>query len=163
MEETKPTRRAPQSVAEFIEQTLANPIPVPSAPRKRGEPRPGQRSGIWEKLKTPEERTAHARYLRSLSTAEGRSRSGARPGQKRGWKRDAMAALRVAVELEVDRLVSKLKSKGLIASDDAELIQRTREALIAIRTPVGRKREKARLIRKLLAQFHPEALKVMGL
>jgi hypothetical protein len=149
----------PSSIAEFVTTALTNPLtppPYPVTPRTRK--RACVRSGIWETLKTPEERSQYAKWMASRRKPENMARPN-KGGARRtpnGWTHDAAQAAIARAELEASRLLKKLLANGTIAKGDKETAEATKAALVLLRSPGGKQSEKDSVATRLLSVFHPE-------
>jgi len=104
---------------------------------------------------TPEERSAHARYLASLRSPENMRRTKRRTGTPDGWTHEAVKVARAAAQIEASKLVEKLKAEGHIAPGDAEGETATLEALIILRSPGSHVRKVANA-KALLRHYRPD-------
>lgn len=151
----------PETVASFVEKALAEPMapPPPAPPKPRN---PNRKAGIWDKLRTPEERSAYAKELAARRKPQNMARKGRFPGTPVGWDHRSAAVAKTAARLEADALVSKLQSQGVIAPDDEDGAKATAEALAIVRSPggIGDRRKWAK---RLLSHYHPEIAQSIAL
>lgn len=137
MEETtdEPPRRGPgrprkQSqvppLNELIGNALENPIqPPPPKPKN-----PKRANGIWATLRTPEERTAYAKTIRSRVKPENLKRTGRKAGVPNGWKsREYDEAMKLA-SAQVDLAMRALDVEERLP--DNALAQEAIKALLHI-------------------------------
>lgn len=102
---------------------------------------------------TPEERSAHGKYLASLRKGENMRRTKRRTGTPSGWNHEAVSVARAAAQLEASQLVERLKAQGHIAPGDAEGEKATLEALTTLRSP-GSHVRKVATAKRLLRFYH---------
>ncbi|QDK34765.1 hypothetical protein DM450_0110 [Sphingomonas sp. IC081] len=156
-----PRPERPETVASFIEKALAAPMAPPPPPAAK--PRsPNRKAGIWDKLKTPEERSAYAKELASRRDPKNMARKGRFHGTPVGWDHRSAAVAKTAARLEADALVSTLQARGVIAPDDTEGAEATIEALTIVRSPGGMSKRK-KWAKRLLTHYHPELAGNAGL
>lgn len=144
----------PQTVAEFVNHALAEPMQPPPKPLKERK-RACVSSGIWATLKTPEKRSQYARWLASRRKPENMARTERRTGTPNGWSHEAAQAAFAQAELEASRLVAKMQAQGIIAKKDKETAEATKAALVMVRAPGGERKKKERMAERLLETFHP--------
>lgn len=129
---------------------MTPPPPPPPKPRS-----PNRSAGIWDKLKTPEERSAYAKELAARRKPENMARKGSIPGTPNGWDHRSASVAKTAARMEAEALVSKLKAKGVIAPEDEEGAKATAEALTIVRAPGGIA-ERKKWAKRLLRHYHPD-------
>lgn len=129
---------------------MTPPPPAPPKPRS-----PNRKAGIWDTLKTPEERSSYAKELASRRNPANMARKGRFPGTPVGWDHRSAAVAKTAARMEADALVSKLQAQGVISAEDAEGAKATAEALTIVRAPGGMG-EKKKWAKRLLDHYHPE-------
>ncbi|NYH94617.1 hypothetical protein FHS75_000936 [Novosphingobium marinum] len=134
--------------------------PPPPAARK---PRsPNRKAGIWDTLKTPEERSAYAKELASRRNPKNMARTCQRPGTpKGGWDHQSAAVAKTTARIEAETLVSKLQAEGTIAAEDTEGAKATAEALAIVRGPGGIT-QRRKWAKRLLRHYHPESMEVLS-
>lgn len=150
----------PATVADFVEQALAEPItPPPPAPKPPRNLR--RKAGIWEDM-TSEQRSAHARKLAAMRKPENMRRTCQRTGTPKtgGWTHESAAVAKAAARMEAEQLVAKLQADGTIAPDDLAGAKATVEALTAVRSP-GSKTERVKWARRLLRHYTPDMAGVL--
>ncbi len=109
---------------------------------------------MWDKL-SPEERSAHGKYLASLRQGKNMARTTRRNGTPDGWTHDAVAVARSAAHLKASQLVEKMKADGLIDPSDTDGIEATLDALTVVWSPGSRIR-RVRKAKQLLRFYLPD-------
>ncbi len=143
----------PQTIAEWVERSLSDPRVCPLPPPKGKRKRP---AGVWDQLKTPEERSEYAKWLASLRKPENMARPGSKPGAPNGWHHRAASVAKAEARLAAEQLVSRLKANGTISPDDKEGADATIEALTLVRAPGGCREKRLRTAKALLRHYHPD-------
>lgn len=140
------------TIERFIKNSVEAPTqPPPKQPKKPVSPK--HRRGIWETLKTPEERSAHAKALRAKVAPENCRRAPEdQMGRPRGWTKDAYAAAVAQAEKEATALMRQLEKEGLIG-EDAMAREALLRLLILIRSPTS-DANRASFIKLLLEHVH---------
>lgn len=142
----------PKTVAEFVSDALQYP---PEPPKKQpNERNEMNRAGIWERYRTPEERSAYAKQLASLRRPQDMARP-QRKGTPRGWPQKAAAVAKVEAQMKAQRLVDRLKATRVIDPKDHEGAKETLKALTIIASPGGAVERRKRAV-KLLKYYHPD-------
>ena len=144
----KGSKNKPKTLGAFIAQSLVNPYtPPPKAPKKRGGD-----VGIWAKLKTPEERSAYAKRIRSKVTPEGLSRSGRKAGSPNGWTAPDFAEAEKRAEKDSKAFLKRMEESGQLPNDPIAR-EATFEVLKLLRSPCSKSLRLA-CVRTLLSYFH---------
>lgn len=152
-----PAYTPPETVAEFVESSLANPPQPPQRPPVPKRP-PARPAGIWADM-TPEERSAHARKLAALRRPENMVRPYKRKRGPKGWAVEDATAAKAKALILAEEMVARLVEQGAIAPDDTEGARATVQALAKLNTPGGSQRDKLRAAKRLMAHYGP-SLKV---
>ena len=145
----KGAKNKPKTMGDFVAQAIRDPYAPP--PKKPKEQKGG--TGIWAKLKTPEERSAYAKWIRSKVTPEGLSRSGRKLGSPNGWRAADYALAEKRAEKDVKSFLKRMEESGQLPENSIAR-EATVEALKLIRSPSSKSLRLA-VARTLLTYFHP--------
>lgn len=149
----KGAKSKPKTMGDFIAQAIRAPYAPP--PKKPKEGKGG--IGIWATLKTPEERSAYAKRIRSKVTPEGLSRTGRKAGSPNGWRAADFALAEERAARDVKSFLRRMEESGQLPKDPIARLA-TVEALKLIRSPCSKSLRLA-VARTLLTYFHPAPLK----
>ena len=103
-----PKAPAALTMAEYVSAALANPM-LPPAPKPKN---PNQKGGVWATLKTKEERTAHAKYIRSKVNPENLKRTGRKPGVPNGWNAKDYAVASAVADADAEAAFATFAESG---------------------------------------------------
>ena len=113
----KGSKNRPKTLASFISKAITEPY-APPEPKPAGpKPRKKGGKGIWDKLKTPEERSAYAKKIRAKVTPEGLKRSGRKLHTPNGWDAQSYAAAKKRAKRDAKAFAEKLDAAGHLPSD----------------------------------------------
>lgn len=147
-------RPAPQSVADFVQLAVTDPLKPPPTPA----PQPGnpqRKAGVWDMLKTPEERIAQAKFLAAMRNPANMKRKGPPPGIPNGWTKASAAIAKTTARIKAEKLVTRLKASGQIATDDQQGMEAKIEALAIVQSP-GATAVRNKYVKRLLRHYHPD-------
>jgi hypothetical protein len=104
---------------------------------------------------TPEQRSAHGKYLASLRKGANMARTKRRKGTPNGWNHEAVSVARTAARLKATELVERMKADGLIDPSDTDGIEATVDALTTVWSPGSRVR-RVQQAKRLLRFYLPD-------
>lgn len=140
----------PTTIAEFVNEALTSPL-KPPAPLPKRPRTPGRSAGVWDGM-TPEERSAHGKWLASRRSPQNMARHHSAHSTPHGWSNGAANVAKASARLEAQALVEKLKAQGTVAPEDEAA---TVEAMAIVKSP-GARQPKVKAARQLLRFYHPE-------
>ena len=145
----KGAKNKPKTLGQFIAQAIRDPY---APPAKAPKGRKGG-AGIWATMKTPEERSAYAKWIRSKVTPEGLSRTGRKAGSPNGWRATDYALAEERAEKDVKFFLKHMEESGQLPKNPIAR-EATVEALKIIRSPCSKSLRLA-VARTLLTYFLP--------